>query len=265
MANVEFDDSDPSKPFISKVSIERGEGTAGGAHSTAFVVFMDAAINAVSGKEFAPAVNALIQLCDDALELPNYKKASNVEKGKVDSKYNAIKSNALYTNPTSVSAIRQGSVVQNLIKEYILLRNSLPNTLIPGVSGVKGKKANKDEKHGAELMKGASEQLGQGAKNTGGKFSREFIGGVWNTFDERILNGIPTKPVGKYYDQVAAQLANHLMTCLQAYPDLPDDYQAAVLRGLVKKSLSSLKHLTTKTEGLLVQKIGDETGIDASS
>lgn len=262
MTNVEFDDvTNPLNPTISKVSIERGEGTTGGAHSTAFVVFEDAAIHAVHGKSFQTAIIALLDLCDAIRELPNYKKAGATEQGQIDAAITNISNNNDYSNPGTVSDLRKGSVVQNLIKEYILLRNSLSNTLIPKTSGTKGK-GSKNEKTGANNMSSANDSFGRAEKNTGGKFTKQFQSGLWQTFDERILPEYDTKTIkSEYLNKVAQQLANHLMSCIQAYPEIPDDVREKSSQFLATKAILHLSriysmfHLSTYAEKSLFDKI----------
>jgi hypothetical protein len=73
LANVELDDTPPPDgPLVANVVIERGSGTAGGAHSTAFVVFEWAAIHAVHKKNFPTAVTDLMALCDQVPTLAGY-------------------------------------------------------------------------------------------------------------------------------------------------------------------------------------------------
>lgn len=164
-AEVEFEQETqpPNEWFVSDARMERGEGTSGGAHSTAFLVFLDAATNTVIGRTFKDAIKRLLDLCEHVTELPNYKVAKTEGKdvSNVDKEIEQLKNDSDYSAPDRVHDIRKGSVLQKLMRQYCLLRNGVPGTYISNKSGIKEK--------GDKKRKGRCKQNDDSIERTGRK------------------------------------------------------------------------------------------------
>ncbi|ARU60273.1 hypothetical protein CBW65_03740 [Tumebacillus avium] len=246
LANVGLTRDTASKDlFVSSATIERGEGTGSGAHSTAFVVFQDAAINAVLGKTFKDAVNDLIALSEKVTGLPNYITAT--DKTDTDSKLADIKKDTNYSNPDGVEDFEKVTVLQNLMREYCLLRNSVPGSYFPKISGSKTK-GMKSEKAGGNKLSEENEQY-----RLDDNYKRNLNNtkqGLWETFDQQILPVQDSKErAGDYYPKLVAVISNHLQTCLDSYPYIQEDDFVKGCQFLVEKCLLELNSKHKKTYG----------------
>lgn len=263
-------DKDPPHDwFVEKARMERGEGTSGGAHSTAFVVFLEAATNAVIGKSFKDAVEYLVALCEHVKELPNYKRASAEDPADVqhvDTEVGRIIGINDYANPDTVADIRKATVLQNLMKDYCLLRNRVPGTYIPDQSGSKSK-GDKQEKAGANQMTSASRELGKAGSDPGGGNLKAFGEGMWLTFDAGDLPNKTTwrkdfKNKKAYLEEVAYKLANHILTVIVSYPELPPEKEAPAAKNFLMRAVGSIAYATNAEQTGVKQIVGDLTGLE---
>jgi hypothetical protein len=254
MASVRFDVADAANPFVKKASVERGSGTSGGAHSTAYVVFVDTVINAVLGKDFPTAVGDLLALCNKVPTLPGYKRVQPMAAtdatiaaaiARVDDKLIEINAKADYQNTGTTPQVDWVPILQDLMVDYLALRNVAPGTYVPTdlkPSGMKGV-GEKQEKEGAELMYKLVEvyRTEDDPKDPGGRLTKTFAKGMWLCFDEGILpKRISSLPLGAWFIQISPAIAQHVIACFDAYPEIEvkqESIQSAFLRNHVAPDL----------------------------
>jgi hypothetical protein len=224
MANVSWDRTPaPAGPKVNDAATERGSGTAGGAHSTAHTVFEWAAINAVRHKNFADGVAALLALVDGVKDLPGYQYADATEKKFLDTEITRIKGLPDNASPATVPAVEHTQVLQDLMVDYMKLRDWIPGSYVSGKSGTKGINE-KDEKKGAKAMREAWQTILAGGQDPGGKATKLFAHGMNLTFDNDILPEVANLGPGAW----GSALGQHIITVFQAFPGIPEAKQKAI-------------------------------------
>ncbi len=246
---------------VNSASMERGEGTAGGNHSTAFSVFLDAATNAVFGKTFLDAVAALMALVDAVPNLPNYKLSKLADSNSValvDSKILQIKGNANYTSPNNVHDLNKSSVLQKLMVDYAEMRNKVPGTLLTNASKRVG---GQSEKEGLQAMQGVDDEFraDPSADNTGGKLTKQFAKGMVGTFD---FGALPLPLNILRMAGAGTILGNHIKTVLSAYPSVPQNIHVNIVKNFMTQIFTPLQLTTPQKKNQLRDSVSISTGFD---
>ncbi len=225
LASVEFEENiADNKWYVSKSTMERGEGTAGGDHSTAFSMFMDAAVNVVGGLTFDEAVSGLKKLAENVLELPNYKSADINDKDKkaVDQKLSDFLAHDAIKDPSKVPDMKKVTVLQNLMVEYVRIRNAVPGTYFnkKSTSTVTG-----TEKSGINTFAHITEAYEKDSnhKDPGGQETKKLTKAYMQTFDLKSLPSANDVNNSSGCAGVGTLLKNHYMTVEQSYPEIPQD------------------------------------------
>jgi hypothetical protein len=216
--------------FITTVVADRSAGTGGGAHATAYGVFVDSAIYAVRGKSFRQAVKNLLVLCNDVAKLPEFLQAK--EESPAAKKVKAteaallkINSDPDYTKLSTKHDMVKTQIVERLFREYLDLRNGAPGVVIANSSGAKVMGA-KNEKKGINLMSEAQEEWREckvdKKKKPAPKLATTFGEGAWLAFDHSGLT--PRKDSATAWaKENKTAISNHLASCL-GYPESGNYY-----------------------------------------
>jgi len=256
LANVWWDRTPaPAGPKVMDAATERGSGTAGGAHSTAHTVFEWAAVNAVRHKNFPGAVAALLALVAGVKDLPGYKIAGAGAKNALDAEITRIEGLPDYAKPATVPPVEHTQVLQDLMVDYLKLRNTVPGTYISGKSGTKGIKE-KDEKKGAQAMIAARTALMAGGPDPGGQNTKLFANGMRLTFDTDILPDVKGTGAAAWGNA----LGQHIITVFQAFPDIPTAKQESIQKVFLTQIFKDLK-LSSRQWNTVANLVPPYTGI----
>jgi hypothetical protein len=117
---VRFGD-DAGKRMIKSITLDRLPGTGGGAHTTAFQLFLETVQNNVINATYEQAIKRLKAMVKDAQEFPGY--GPNLQ-AKVDDFENSYKE----AKKSIGSPDNHAYYVETLSESYVRLRNSLDYT-----------------------------------------------------------------------------------------------------------------------------------------
>ncbi|UOE43371.1 hypothetical protein [Agromyces larvae] len=255
-ANVWWDKTPPpAGPRIEGSKTERGAGTAGGAHSTAFALFEWAVVHAVDGKNFADALNALLALLAGAKSMPGYLIADAPTKGKLDADYAAITSKPDITGAAALHPVYHTQVLQDLMVDVMRFRNLIPYTYIAGKSGAKGI-GEVNEREGIAAMRAAWPGLRSGGPDPGGQRTKAFASGMRMTFDIDALQN------WDMFAQIrwANVLGQHIRSVFQAFPGIPAPKQGAI-QGRFADAVFKETALSPKRQKAVMENLPTSSGV----
>lgn len=250
LAIINWDNNAP--PRISEVITARGgderndtEGgtipitgkTTGGAHITAFSVYESAVIRNISNKTYHEAVIALTHMIQEIKSLPGYTALTGTNKEKFDRHIDQQYQYHEESVRTAVSELHRTQLIQNMIIEYLKLRNSIPYAIDRERSGDKKQQGfNKNEQIGIDCMLRNINNEAKYPADHGGKRGIEYANGMWHVLDLTTTWAL---------QEIVAQLIQHIRTCFSCYPIVDSDKRNSIintfLRLIVKNELDGMK------------------------
>ncbi|WP_194165132.1 hypothetical protein [Pseudactinotalea sp. HY160] len=243
MASVVMRRGDRGERRVGQVLIERGSGTAGGAHATAYAVFTRMVVNATEKKTFEAAMAGLGALLDTFRSLPGYRSATEKERHSIETMTGVVRNSiSRATTGEGIDDLECTQTLQQAIEQTLRIRNAIPGTLIRDRHGkpVSGKKgAGEDsERVGVRKLGDAQQVLGREGevKDPGGGHGKTMAAGMLMTFDRKAL----TVDVEDRSARYGAALAQHTMTVFAAFPGLSREKQGVVQWRFVDDALTEV-------------------------
>ena len=161
-------------------------------------------------------------------------------------------------------------ILQALIVDYLLLRNAVPGTYVPAAvkpSGMKGV-GEKQEKAGAERMWAMRDTFAKAIdatpdatpKDPGGKMTKAFARGTWETFDVGIVPNKDPDPLNTWPIRASPPIAQHIMSCFDAYPEI-ESKQEAIQKAFVVHHVAKEIKITKKAADELLAEVKNLTHV----
>ena len=196
--------------------LQDGGNTRGGPHATAFIIFEQMVVEAVSGKSYRNAAEAMRKLVYNLRDLPGLYDPRSVE---IFERATRLYESPVLSNPMDVAPSYMIPNLQNAIVEYLKIRNSLPATINRGKNGEKTDTAREANMIYwlREAMKTAKDN---DWKDQGGAIKQRYVNAMMHGFDETAFAGT---------DDANLAAEQHWVTCLQIAPIENEKWRKTIL------------------------------------